>query len=514
MDAQVLARWQFGITTVYHFFFVPITIGLTWTVAVMQTMWLRTKNEDWLKLTKFFAKLFLINFVAGVVTGIVQEFQFGMNWSEYSRFVGDIFGAPLALEALITFFLESTFIGLWIFGWDKLKPAVHNMCMYLTAIGSSLSAVFILAANMWMQNPVGATYRNGRAELTDFSALFTNPFFLVTIPHQFGASFMVAGALVLGIAGWKLQKRHRDARAEGIEVRPDTSAWRMAAKFGAWMLLVASLLTYLSGDWTAKVETKLQPMKLAASEGHMETTAKAGFTIVGIYTQERGEDGITKVTKVWGPEVPYVLSILAFNDPNAEVKGIEDLTREYVEDGWYAHDGTRNQLQEEFAGSLAELNVDPVPNVMVAFYSFRLMMGLGFLGTLASIWALIALRHKKKDGVDGIPPLEGFGGGFWKFTFSVLPFLPLLANTFGWILTEMGRQPWIVNGVLPTWTAVSPTVSTGAVLFSTILYTLVYLVVAVVVVKLFFVQIGKGLPEEVKQPELNPENEKELYFAY
>ena len=195
MDAQVLARWQFGITTVYHFFFVPVTLGTAWLVAVMETRWLRTKDVQWLRMTKFFAKLFLINFAAGVVTGIVQEFQFGMNWSEYSRFFGDIFGAPLALEALVAFFLESTFIGIWIFGWDRLSGPVHNLMIYLTALGGTISAVFILAANAFMQNPAGATYNNGRAELVDFSMLFTNPFFIAAFTHQIPAALMVSGGL-------------------------------------------------------------------------------------------------------------------------------------------------------------------------------------------------------------------------------------------------------------------------------------------------------------------------------
>ncbi|MCL1842171.1 MAG: cytochrome ubiquinol oxidase subunit I, partial [Propionibacteriaceae bacterium] len=209
MDALDLARWQFGITTVYHFFFVPMTIGLTWLVAVMQTRWNRTGDDKWLKLTKLFGKLFLINFAAGVVTGIVQEFQFGMNWSEYSRFVGDIFGAPLALEALIAFFMESTFVGLWIFGWDRLPKKTHLATIYLTAAGTTISAIFILAANSWMQNPVGAVFENGRAQLNNFLALIGNPFFLTTFPHTVGAAFIIAGGLVTGVSGYWLVKSRK-----------------------------------------------------------------------------------------------------------------------------------------------------------------------------------------------------------------------------------------------------------------------------------------------------------------
>ncbi|MGK0541185.1 cytochrome ubiquinol oxidase subunit I [Propionimicrobium lymphophilum] len=505
MDAQVIARWQFGITTVYHFFFVPVTIGMTWLVAVLETMWVRTKNEEWLRLTKFFSKLFLINFAAGVVTGIVQEFQFGMNWSEYSRFVGDIFGAPLALEALIAFFLESTMIGVWIFGWDKLSPKVHNFVMYLVAAASSISAIWILAANSWMQNPVGATFNNGRAELTDFTALLTNPFFLGTFPHVIGASFMIAGGILLGISGWKmakLAKIRNQANASGTAALPaEHETWRKTAKIGAWVVLVASILTALSGHVQAQVEANYQPMKLAASEGLVETKTNAPFSIIGIYTQDR-VDGTTKVKEVFSLDVPYVLSFLATNDPTAEVKGITDLTAQFKESGYYAADNTRNQLQEKYADALDTSTVDPVPNVMASYYSFRLMM-VGLLGAVVSIWALVALRKNRPTPT----------GKLWKASMVAMPFLPLIASSFGWILMEMGRQPWIVYGVLPTYTAVSPNVSAAAVLFSTILYTLVYGVIAVVVLKLFFRVIGKGLPE-VKHPQRTQEDDETVYFAY
>lgn len=501
MDAQVLARWQFGITTVYHFFFVPVTIGTSWMVAVLETRWRRTGDLQWLRMTKFFSKLFLINFAAGVVTGIVQEFQFGMNWSEYSRFVGDIFGAPLALEALIAFFMESTFIGLWIFGWDKLGPRTHNLMMYFTAAGTTISAIFILAANCFMQNPVGATYNNGRAELVSFGDLFTNPFFIATFPHQIGASLMVSGALLAGVAGWKLAVAVKQAGPDAVH--PDADVWRRTARMGAWVMLVATLVVFGSGHYQAQVEAKLQPMKLAASEGLLDTQNAAGFAIVGIYTQERNEQGITEVTEVFSWEVPYVLSFLAFNDPNAEVKGINDLTQEYLTEGYQAADGTTNQLQKEFASELESIGVDPVPNVMMSFYSFRLMIGLGSLGALGALGVLWATR--KGGAPKATKP--------WRICLGVLPFLPLLANSFGWILTELGRQPWIVYGVLPTWTAVSPNVSVGEVLTSMIAFTLVYGVIAVIVLKLFFVYIAKGLPE-VSEPKVVKDPTGPVSFAY
>lgn len=500
MDAQVLARWQFGITTVYHFFFVPVTIGMSWLVAIMETMWLRTKNEEWLRLTKFFGKLFLINFAAGVVTGIVQEFQFGMNWSEYSRFVGDIFGAPLALEALVAFFLESTFIGLWIFGWDRLPRGLHNATIYLASLGTTISAIFILAANAFMQNPVGATFNNGRAELVDFGALLINPFFLAIFPHTVGAALMTAGGLVTGVSAWKLAHYARSSKTSETE---QTTAWRRTAKMGAGVLLVASLVVMGSGHFQAQVVTQLQPMKLAASEGHLETASEAGFAVIGIYTQERDEEGITRVTRVWSWEVPYALSILAYNDPKAEVKGLNDLTEEYLDKGYYYANGERNLLQEEFSSELQSLSVDPVPDVMVSFYSFRLMIGLGMLAILAGL-AILWLTRKDK-----LPP----DNRVWRYAMGALPFLPIFANSFGWIAAEMGRQPWIVAGVLPTWSAVSPGVSAGEVLFSMIAFTTVYGIIAVIVLRLFFTFIAKGLPE-VRAPEVSKADSEPVYFAY
>ena len=543
MDAVTLARWQFGITTVYHFFFVPITIGLTWLVAIMQTKWYRTGDDAWLRLTKFFGKLFLINFAAGVVTGIVQEFQFGMNWSEYSRFVGDIFGAPLALEALIAFFLESTFIGLWIFGWERLPKKLHLLTIYLTALGSTISAIFILAANTWMQNPVGATYNNGRAELANFGEIFTNPFFLTAFPHQIAAAFMVAGGLVCGVGGWWLAKglvdrkvvveadvttehpgkalandlatkkangnaeaaADREARRAHHTVEDadagkfgDRAAWRWGTKLGAWAMLIASLFVILTGDLQAKAETQLQPMKLAASEGHFETESGAPFSVVAIFTPDGSK-------KVWSLDVPYVLSILAHNDPNAEVLGIYDLEEMYKAEGFVQADGTRNTLQEQFAPQLAEMSdeLNFVPNVWVSYYGFRLMIGLGMIGTVVGAFVLWVLRNNR----------DPKGGKLWKLLMISLPLGPLFANSFGWILTEMGRQPWIVNGVLPTSAAVSPTVGAGEVLFSMIAFTAVYGIIAVIVVKLFMKYISAGLPE-IAPPSTDPEDQSVVYFAY
>ena len=482
MDPVLLARWQFGITTVYHYLFVPITIGMSMLVAILQTFWVRTGKEAYLRLTKFFGKLFLINFALGVVTGIVQEFQFGMNWSEYSRFVGDVFGAPLALEALLAFFLESTFIGLWIFGWDKLPKKLHLMTIYLAAIGTMLSAIFILAANSWMQNPVGTKVNNGRAELDGvggFLEVLTNPIFLVTFPHVISAAYMVAGGLMAGIAGWHLAKVNRDG-----EAKPgDAAAYRFAARFGAWVLLVASLVAIGSGDLQAKAMTQVQPMKMAAAEALFDTTKNASFSVVTI-----GNLDGTKA--VWEIRIPGLLSFMSGEE---EVQGINDLREQFAEQGFLQNDGTQHTLQQQRAAHIAEAypGLDPAPNIPVSYWSFRLMIGLGMIGTVLAALTLWVLR---KDRLPKAGPL-------WTAMMWAMPLGPLFANSFGWIFTEMGRQPWLVAGVMPTASGVSTSVPASSVLISMIVYTLIYGGLAVIEVWLFLKFAKKGLPD-VAPPEL------------
>jgi len=493
MDAVALSRWQFGITTVYHYFFVPITIAMSMLVAVFQTFWVRTGNEQYLRLTKFFGKLFLINFALGVVTGIVQEFQFGMNWSDYSRFVGDVFGAPLALEALLAFFLESTFIGLWIFGWDKLPKGLHLMCIYLAAFGTMLSAVFILAANSWMQNPVGTIYNNGRAELdgvSGFLEVLTNPVFLVTFPHVIAGAYMVAGGLIAAISGWHLAKIGRDGEArEG-----DARTYRFGTRFGAVVLLIASAVTMYTGDLQSKVMTEVQPMKMAAAEALFYTQTNAPFSIFTIGNREGTE-------AVFSLEVPGLLSALSGHD---EVLGINDLRESFATDGFMRRDGSQTTLQEQYAETLAATHdVDPMPNVAVSYWTFRLMIGCGMLGIALALLTLWMTRKNK------FPP----AGRIWTLLMFAMPLLPLAANSFGWIFTEMGRQPWLVAGVLPTAAGVSPTVSNGEVLFSMIVYTLIYGFLAVIEVWLFLKYAKKGLPD-VAPPEVIKDPDAPLTFAY
>jgi cytochrome bd ubiquinol oxidase subunit I len=465
VDALDLARWQFGITTVYHFLFVPITIGMSFLVAIMQTAWVRTGNERWLRLTKFYGKLFLINFAMGVVTGIVQEFQFGMNWSSYSRFVGDIFGAPLAIEGLVAFFLESTFLGLWIFGWDRLPKRVHLATIWLAAIGTLLSAYFILAANSWMQHPVGYEYNAdaGRAELNDFLAVLTNKVALVTVPHTIFAAFLTAGAFVAGIAMWRLIRRPDE----------DRDAFRSALRLGAATVLVAGIGTAVSGDFQAKIMTDVQPMKMAAAEALYDDQQPASFSIFTIGSLSGNEE-------VFSIRIPKLLSFLAEGDPNAEVRGINDIQSEYE--------------QTYGPGNYK-------PNIPVAYWTFRLMIGVGGLAVLVALWMLWATRK-------GRSPTSR-----WLLAAAVLlPFLPLLGNSFGWIFTEMGRQPWIVFGLMRTSSGVSPGTTAAEVITSMSVFTLLYGGLAVIEVGLLLKYIRAGLPEV--EPTEPGDSDRPMAFAY
>ena len=498
MSEVTLARWQFGITTVYHYFFVPVTIAMSMLVAIMQTRWYRTGEDRYLRLTKFFGKLFLINFAMGVVTGIVQEFQFGMNWSEYSRFVGDIFGAPLALEALLAFFLESTFLGLWIFGWDKLPKKVHLATIWLASIGTLLSAVFILAANSFMQNPQGAIYNplTDRAEMADFIAVLTNPVFLVTFPHVISAAYLTGGGFVLAVSGWHLARLNKAQRTEQED--KDVSAYRWSAKFGAWVILIAGLVVVISGDFQGKVMYQVQPMKMAAAEALFHTEGGDGtmaeFSLITI-----GDLDGTK--EVFAIKVPGVLGLLAKGDPYAQIPGINDL-RDAYNRGELLDEN--NQLQQAYADKLRTIGIDDwAPYVPVTYWTFRAMMTLGFIGIAIGAYALWVLRKGR------LPK----SGAVWSTLMASALLAPLFGNSFGWIFTEVGRQPWIVAGVLPTSSAVSPGVSAGEVFATMVLYTLIYGALAVVEVGLMLKYARAGLPAEVPPVEIKGEDDV-LSFAY
>jgi cytochrome d ubiquinol oxidase subunit I len=466
VDPLMLARWQFGIVTVYHFLFVPLTISLAFVVAGFQTAWVRTGNEKHLRLTKFFGQLFLINFALGVVTGIVQEFQFGMNWSDYSRFVGDIFGAPLAIEGLVAFFLESTFLGLWIFGWDRLPKMAHLATIWIAAIGTVLSAYFILAANSWMQHPVGYTFNEaaGRAELTDIMAVLLSSTALATFAHTIPAAFVTGGAFVAGVAMWRLVRR------PGV----DAPAFRTAAKAGAWILVVSGVLVVITGDSQGKIITAQQPMKMAAAEALYETSQPASLSLITIGSLDGSEE-------LFSIKIPYLLSFLATGDPNGKVEGINDL-----------------QAQDEQVFGPG----DYTPNIPVAFWSFRLMIGVGMLAVLIAAWFLWSMRK-------GRLPSRG------AVAIAVLlPLLPLAANSLGWILTEMGRQPWIVWGLMTTPLGVSPSTSTLEVGLTLVGFTVLYGVLAVVEVSLLLRQIRAGLPDADPSAGIHHDGEPDLALGY
>jgi cytochrome d ubiquinol oxidase subunit I len=501
MSSETLARWQFGITTVYHFLFVPITLSLSYLVAVLQTIWVRTGNPNYLRLTKFYGKLFLINIAMGVVTGIVQEFQFGMNWSDYSRFVGDIFGAPLALEALVAFFLESTFLGLWIFGWDRLPKTVHLACVWLLSIGTTLSAVFILAANSWMQNPVGFEYnaQTNRAELADFGALLTNPVFLATVPHQMAAAFMVGSAFVAAVAGWHLYRLGKiipptaDLNdVEGMQKiadhQHDVIPFRSAARNGAVLLIISGMLVMLTGDFQGKAMYAKQPMKMAAAEGAFENTKD--FSLLTIGNREANEE-------IFAIHLPGLLSFLSYGNFTTDVPGIRPLQAEYEQT-------LTPRIREIYGDEVADhVNADFAPNIIVTYWTFRAMITLGMLAMLGGLIMLWVLRG------DRLPRHK-----LWPWLMLVLPLMPLFGNSFGWIFTEMGRQPWVVFGWMPTMAGVSPGVSPGMVVMSMVGFTALYGVLAVIEVGLMLKVIRGGLAKHEEEPKVIEDEDAPLTFAY
>jgi len=447
VSALDVARWQFAVTTVYHFLFVPLTIGLSLLTAGMQTAWVRTDDTKYLRMTRFWGKLFLINFAIGVATGIVQEFQFGMNWSAYSRFVGDIFGAPLAMEGLLAFFLESTFLGLWIFGWDKLPKKVHLATIWLASIGTAISAYFILAANSWMQHPVGykIDHARNRAELTSIWKLLTNSTALVTFPHVIFGAFITAGAFMLGVAAWHLRKQR------------DVELHRTSMRLALVTVFVASIGVIVSGHIQGQVMTRQQPMKMAAAEALYHTEKPASFSLFTI-------GSLNGKKEIYSLRVPRVLSFLATGSFSGKVEGINEIQSEY------------QQLYGP--GSYT-------PDIPVTYWTFRLMMGFGFLAGLLSVAGLWLSRRRRA------PAGKWFvRAALWGMA------LPYLANTAGWLFTEMGRQPWTVFGLMQTKNAVSPTVGLGSVITSFAIFTLLYGVLAFVNVRLMIQTIRGGAPTE------------------
>ena len=427
-----LARWQFALTSIYHFLFVPVTIGLAFLVALLQTAWYRNGDETYRKLARFFGTLLLINVAIGVVTGLIQEFEFGMNWSAYSRLVGNVFGGPLAMEGLVAFFLESTFLGIWIFGWNRLSKKAHLATIWLVAAGTMLSAAFIMAANSWMQHPVGYTinHQTGQPQLTNIFALFTNPVFLWGYTHVVLASLVTGSVLMLGVSAWHMRKQHQ------------VEAFRRAAVISLAVLLPATVLTLFVGSELGVVEETYQPMKIAAAEALWNTCpSHCSFSVV----QVGGGNNDQTPTQIIN--IPDLLSILATNHVDGTVQGLNNLNAQY---------------QKEYGPG------NYVPNVFIQYWSMRVMAYLATVVFILAAWGAWLLYRRRLDSA--------------KWFLRIAPWavlLPFLINTAGWMLTENGRQPWIVQGLMKTANGVSPSVSATDIWISIVIFVLVFAVLGV-----------------------------------
>jgi cytochrome d ubiquinol oxidase subunit I len=500
VDVLDLARWQFGITTVYHFLMVPLTIGLGVLVAVMHTMWVRTDKPEWLRMTRFWGRIYLINFVLGVATGLVQEFQFGLAWSAYSRFVGDVFGSLLALEALLAFFLESTFLGLWIFGWGRIPKKLHLASLWAAVIGSVVSAYFIIAANSWMQHPVGVVPDDatGGPRQVDFFAVLTNNTALAAFSHTIAGALLVAGAALVGIGLWHLRKR-KLANAPTADV--DHSVWRRSVRLGGYVAIAAFLLTAVTGDLQGKLMYSQQPLKMSSAEALCETQAPAPFSIFAF-----SKFGSQQCDDVHSFTIPYLLSFLAHDDFSTAVPGVNELQRKYA-----ATYGATYPDDPSF-GDQAGQPIDYTPLLATTYWNFRLMVGMGIASAGVAFLALWTTRR-------GRVPTSRFGVSVALLAVAA----PFVGNASGWIFTEMGRQPFVVypNPDVPradqvyffTAQAVSPGVGAGEVLTSMIGLTLLYGVLAIVELWLITrfvrrgVTAGDGAPTPGHTPEGTPDDD-------
>ncbi|RKE17332.1 cytochrome ubiquinol oxidase subunit I [Streptomyces sp. TLI_171] len=432
MSQLDLARLQFAMTSIYHFLFVPVTIGLGFLTALLQTAWHRTRLPEHLRLTRFFGTLLVINIAVGVVTGLVQEFQFGMDWSAYSRTVGDVFGAPLAMEGLAAFFLESTFLGLWLFGWDRLPERVHLATIWAVAVGGALSAAFIMAANSWMQHPVGYTVdaETGRPRLTDVWKLFTNPVFLRGYLHVLLASVVTGAVVMLAVSAWQLRKGRSPI------------AFHASARLSLVVLVPALLLAMLVGSELGVTEGKYQPMKIAGAEAQWTTCQPCSFSLFQI----GGGNNDQTPTKIIA--VPHLLSLLATNHWNGQVLGLNEV---------------QSQYQAQYGPG------DYVPDVFVQYWSMRVMAYLAVVVLLVALWGLWLLWRKRLTAARAFQRVA-----VWVVV------LPFLMNTAGWLLTENGRQPWIVQGIQLTRNGVSPSITTTTVAISIVVFFLLYAALAVI----------------------------------
>ncbi|MDT2741817.1 cytochrome ubiquinol oxidase subunit I [Lactococcus garvieae] len=435
LTIETLARFQFGMTTIFHFFFVPLSIGLTLMTFIMEALYVKTGDEKWKTRTKFFGAIMLLSFAVGVVTGIIQEFQFGMNWSDYSRFVGDIFGAPLAVEALLAFFMESTFLGVWMFGWDRIGKKLHLAALGLVMVGTWLSSLWILAANSFMQNPVGYEVIDGRATLTSFSALLTNPQTTLEFTHVITGSFLTGGFAVAGISAFQILKKR------------EADFFKPALRLGLLVALIGAMGNFVAGDQQMLEVKNTQPMKFSATEGVYETTEDpAAWDMIAFFNEADHKS-------VFGVRIPYVLSILTYHRPSGSVEGM-------------------NQINKELEAKYGD-HLNYYPPVTVLFYTFRIMAGLSMYFMLISALGLFWTRRKKPWMYEKPGMMRLYG---WSM------FLPFLAITSGWLVTELGRYPWTVYGLFTIKDSVSPNVSVGSLLFSNIVYFLLFCVLGTIMI--------------------------------
>jgi cytochrome bd ubiquinol oxidase subunit I len=442
-----LARWQFATTSIYHFLFVPVTIGLAFLVALLQTAWYRNGQPEYRRLTRFFGTLLLINVAVGVVTGLVQEFEFGMNWSQYSRFVGDVFGGPLAMEGLAAFFLESTFLGLWLFGWDRLPKRVHLACIWMVAIGSMLSALFILAANSWMQHPVGyALNSHGQPVLNNIWALFTNPTFLWGYVHVVLASLVTGSLVMLAVSAWYLRKGH------------EVVAFHRTARLALIVLLPAILIQMFVGNKLGEIEAKYQPAKIAAAEAQWNNCQPCSFSLIQI------GGGNNDQTPTQIISIPHLLSFLATGTWNGAVEGLNSLQAGY---------------QKQYGPG------NYIPDVFVQYWSMRVMAYLGSLIALLALWGGWLLHRGTLERSKWFLRLS-----LWAVA------TPFLMNTAGWLLTESGRQPWIVQGLMKTVNANSPSVTTTDIWISLVVFVGIYIALGAADLMLMLRYARRGLDHE------------------
>ena len=483
------SRWQFALTACYHWIFVPLTLGLAVVMAVMESVYVRTGDVFWKRTAKFWMKLFAINFAVGIATGIILEFEFGTNWSNYSWFVGDIFGAPLAIEGILAFFMEATFFAVMFFGWEKVDKRTHLLCTWMTGIGAAVSAVWILIANAWMQHPVGMEFNPDtvRHEMVDFWALVLNPTAVSKFFHTVFSGWMTGAVFVIGISCWYLLK--------GRERRFALDSVRVAAVVG----IVGTLAVMISGDSSGVHMAKYQPMKLAAAEGLEDGGRGAGFSIVP------------------GVEVPGVLSLLATHDIDGYVPGVNDLLEGYTDGDGVRHLSAEEKMQRGrlaldafrtyrsakdsdsvaaarktldenieyfgygYIGSKEEL----VPPTGLVYWAFRAMVGIGCFLMLLMVVVLWAERKQRLAGMRWLQ---------WTALLSIP--LVYLAGQAGWVVAEVGRQPWTIEGLLPVKAAVS-SVSAENVKTTFFLFVAIFTLFLIIELRILVRAIKKGPDKEI-----------------